>query len=212
MFKILYSLCDKLSVFTKIMQNNEAFYLFISLETDGVGHFFSQTVIRIAMVVTNVNQEVLSLESFFVRNGATKLVYNPCNYTLEQVNNGVRPRHAAHRVMQYVLQVVQNGGLIVAHNMNFVDQLLLHIGVDLKPFYSFTRCTMREGVNLCQIGTPGKYKYPQLIELSTFLFPESVVNLGFSSAEEKAWAVQKCFFEMKNKYIDVYEKRDNAVC
>jgi hypothetical protein len=184
------------------MQTNTPFYLFISLETNGDGRIMTQTPIRIALVVTDADQQVLLLESFFIKK-TTTLAYNPCNYTLSQINNGLSPQDASAHIMELVSQVVQNNGNIIAHNTDFVTNLLLQLGADLSPFHTFTRCIMKESVNVCKLGYGNKYKYPKLIELCTFLFPHQVQHLGFDSAEDKAWAVKKCFFELKNNHLDI---------
>jgi hypothetical protein len=176
-------------------------YLFISLETDGVGAFFSQTVVRVALVLTDASMQPLSLESFFVK-GATCLAYNPNSYTLHQLNNGLTQEDAATWITSRVNKVVANSGVLVAHNFNFVDHILFGLGVNLIDYNATMVCTMHKGAPLCKLlpYVRGQYKYPQLSQLYKYLFPESSESVGHR-AEEKAWVLKVCYTQMKNKNI-----------
>ena len=162
-------------------------YLFVSVDTDGVGSFFSQTLVRVAMVLTDETFQTLALESFFVQ-GATELQYNPNGYTLEQVSNGFTPADAA----ALVANRLQEADAVVAHNLDFVASALMQLGSTISFENKKLFCTMEGTRDLCELLplVRGQYKYPRLDELYKHLFTEGTVG---TRAEEKAWAVKQCF-------------------
>lgn len=190
-------------------------YLFVSVETDGVGRFDSQQLIRVALVVTDGTFQLLGLESCFVR-GATKLCYNPNHYTLAQVSNGLTKKDAAKWIMSrlHMLQSVSTRVIVVAHNINYIDAQLSTLGIHLKKLLgsSQLRCTMRESVSTCCLPFDHKvckaeksevqYKYPSLLELCQVLLPEErYVAADLHSAENKAWACKQCFQALEKKCV-----------
>jgi len=164
-------------------------FLFLSVETDGVGPFFSQNLVRVAMVLTDDTFQTLALESFFVQ-GATQLKYNPNLYTLEQVNNGLKPEDAA----ALVAGRLQEADVVVAHNLDFVASVLMQLGSSISFENKKLYCTMEETRDLCHLMpiVHGEYKYPKLEELYKHLHPEDSEVIG-TKAEEKAWAIKQCF-------------------
>lgn len=173
-------------------------YLFLSVETDGVGAFFNQTIIRVALVLTNVLFETLALESFYVQ-GASILspAVQSLGHRLEQVGNGLRAVDAKGLIKQRVAQVTRAGGKVVAHNSEYVMAILQQLEVNLYN----VECTMKLGTPLCKlehpttsrVGASKEYKYPQLCELHACLF--GTRDIG-GRAEEKAWAVKQCYQSM----------------
>jgi len=121
-------------------------FLFLSVETDGVGPFFSQTLVRVAMVLTDDTFQTLALESFFVQ-GATQLKYNPNSYTLEQVNNGLKPEDAA----ALVAGRLQEADAVVAHNLDFVASVLMQLGSSISFENKKLFCTMEGTRDLCEL-------------------------------------------------------------
>ncbi len=167
-------------------------FLFISVETDGVGAFFNQTLIRLALVLTDSNFDVLALESFFVQ-GASTLEYNPNGYKLQQIQNGLTPQDAGGFLQSRLDYIKANNGIVIAHNFNFVAAVLLQLQVDLSRAERF-HCLMEMGTAVCKLlpMVSGKYKYPQLGELYKHLYPTDTEAVG-TKAEEKAWTVKQCY-------------------
>ncbi len=174
-------------------------YLCISLETDGVGPFNTQKVIRVALLTCNAQHEIVTDETFFVQ-GATCLHYNPNQYTPSQIEQGLTPGDAGDLINTRISQVVlENKGWIVAHNMDFIDAQLHQLGVELHQFSHALICTMKQTVDICELGTPikGRYKYPQLMELYNLLFPEQPLEQKhFWKAEHKVHHLQQCFSQL----------------
>lgn len=172
-------------------------HMYISVETDGSPSFLSQRIIRVALVLTDAYHQVLSLESFFVH-GATKLGYNPNGYSLTQVNSGLLPRDAGFHLLKRLHYIQANHGTVVAHNLQFVEQQLVQLGLYL-PGLGLDKnqlvCVMKKTTDVCKLEHPSdqqqpKYKYPKLTELCQFLGLESE---DLQRAENKAWAIQNCY-------------------
>jgi hypothetical protein len=166
-------------------------YLFVSVESDGVGSFLNQTLIRVALVLTSQSFEVLSLESFFVK-GATSLGPAVPWYTLSQVNNGLQKRDAKSFIESRLTYLQKHQGRVVAHNLQYVLSMLVQLGVSLNTSAS---CTMKLGAPVCKLMPVirGQHKYPQLSELSQYLLGTRDVGL---TAEEKAYSVKQCYQAM----------------
>jgi len=71
-----------------------------------------------------------------------------------------------------------------------------------------TYCTMKNGVNICNIEMPSQYpdkkprkKWPKLIELNNVLFPDANVS-GLHNSMVDVLVCLKCYIKMKHNYID----------
>lgn len=173
-------------------------YLFISVESNGVGAFLNQTLLRVALVLTSETFEVLSLESFFVQ-GATSLGPAVPWYTLSQVNNGLRKQDAKHFIESRFSYIKKHQGRIVAHNLQYVISMLMQLNVYVENICSMS-CTMQLGSPVCKLMPVirGQYKYPQLSELHQYLYGTRDVGV---TAEEKAYSVKQCYEAMYNKKL-----------
>lgn len=94
----------------------------------------------------------------------------------------------------------------VAHNLNFDNQILAKeirlAGIETALFqFKKGYCTMHTTTNLVKAPGkyPGKYKWPKLEELHTFLFGETFDGAHDAFADVEALA--KCFFELKNRNL-----------
>ena len=176
-------------------------YLFISVETNGVGSFLSQDLVRVALVITDAMFETLSLESFYVQ-GCNVLspAVQSVGHTLEQIENGLHARDAKSLIEARVAKVrtcMSEPGVIVAHNSEYVTNILRKLDVQLVDVV----CTMKLSTPICclppanpsLVSRNGQYKYPQLGELNQFFYGTRDVG---SRAEEKAWAVKQCYQAM----------------
>lgn len=171
-------------------------YLCLSVETNGVGSFMTQTLIRVALLLTDETGEIVLMESFFVQ-GAKQL--NPevvPHYTLRQVDNGLRREDARNHLGKRLSYVYHKGGKLVAHNLEYVLTMLTQLGLYV-PSDEFGQCIMKMGTDVCKLpsvhSTPTKeYKYPKLSELAHCLLSD-FDHWTRTTAEEKVFAVSQCY-------------------
>jgi len=167
------------------------YYLFLSVDTDGVGTFvpFTQRVVRVAFVVTTPeNSSVLRREDYFVQ-GAEEC--KTC-YTLDQMAGGVTPEEALARLLSQLQLILANRGRMVVHNKNFICSALKSLGctaATVKQCRDAMYCTME---NAAVLGP--RLKYPKLVELCTFLLP--LLSLTASQLEQcsdKVVLLMQCY-------------------
>ena len=185
----------------ELLDDSQPFYLFISVDTDGVGTFqpFTQKVVRVGLIMTDAAFQDLSVEHFFVR-GATRLAHNINHYTIEQINQGLSPVDAGMLVLARIQQVLWNKGLLVAHNTEFVANALASLGV-----YNVSKnmyCTMKNSVIVCK-----NCKYPQLVELCTFMYPLIAFTASQCQKVDDKVELLKCCFQ-KGKEILLFETKN----
>jgi hypothetical protein len=174
-------------------------FLFVAVETDGVGPCVTQTLIRVALVLTDERLETLLLESCFVQGSKGLNSAVVPWYTLSQVDNGLRRFDAGRWVGRRLEQVLSSGGKVVAHNLEYVLTMLTQLQLYVPSEDGV--CTMKLGTPVCKLrssllSTEKEYKYPKLGELHTCLLgtPSTVT---WRTAEEKAYAVKQCYAELK---------------
>ena len=168
-------------------------YLCLSVETNGVGSFMTQTLIRVALLLTDETGEIVLMESFFVQ-GAKQL--NPevvPHYTLRQVDNGLRREDARNHLGKRLSYVYHKGGKLVAHNLEYVLTMLTQLGLYV-PSDEFGQCIMKLGTDVCKLPSTNskEYKYPKLSELAHCLLSDSGDRTR-TTAEEKVFAVSQCY-------------------
>lgn len=180
-------------------------YLCLSVETNGVGScMMTQTLIRVALLLTDETGEIVLMESFFVQ-GAKQL--NPEVvpwYTLRQVDNGLRREDARTHLGKRLSYVYHKGGKLVAHNLEYVLTMLTQLGLYV-PTDEFGVCIMKLGTDVCKLpsvhSTSTKdYKYPKLSELAHYLLGAPLFDTCYwNTAEEKVFAVSQCYKKLIGK-------------
>lgn len=167
-------------------------YLFLAVESNGIGAISTQTLIRVALVLVNELFDVMVLESFFIK-GAKALGPAVPWHTLSQVNNGLRHEDARDLLLRRITYVYQRKGRIVAHNMEYVLTMLTQLGLHIPS--EECECTMELGAVVCKLTNPhikqSYYKYPKLSELHHCL--SGTLETNWNTAEEKAYAVAQCY-------------------
>ena len=149
-----------------------AFFLFFDTETDGRGPFrpFGQTVVQVSWTVTDRNGLQLDTFTSFVK-GATSLDYNPNNWSIDQINEGIEPVVACNKFVEVVTRVNNNNGYLVAHNIDFDISAVKSLGVPAS-FFKNKFCTKDNTTSICRIPSKRGFKWPSQLELYQFLFPE----------------------------------------
>ena len=109
-----------------------------------------------------------------------------------------------HFVLEKFLVDVRQASYLVAHNIDFDDKIigseLLREKLDNPLLNTKKICTMKSSSNYLKISNGrGSYKWPNLMELYTYLF-----KTEFGDAHDAHFDVQacaKCFFELKKRGV-----------
>ena len=107
-------------------------------------------------------------------------------------------------VIHYFITDCKKTNMLVAHNAQFDVYVILAACYRNNIPTAFIRnkriiCTMKCTTNICKIkGRYGKYKYPRLEELYTFLFGK-VPNVKLHNALEDARITQICYEKLTRK-------------
>lgn len=119
-----------------------------------------------------------------------------------------RCEREGHRMIDvledFVEQVNNDGEYLIAHNMNFDDNVIgaemIRYGLSFAPEPK-RLCTMKETIGFCRMPPfrYGSYKFPTLTELHTKLFDEGFDGAHDALADVKACA--KSFFELKKRKV-----------
>lgn len=88
---------------------------------------------------------------------------------------GKDPKDELQRFFAVVREVLEDGGVLVAHNAEFDVKMLARLAGDVGLDCPLTKanvfCTMRRSINQCQLEPFrfGSWKYPKLVELANTL-------------------------------------------
>ena len=167
------------------------FYMFLSVDTDGVGTLvpFTQHVVRLAFTVMTPQFKLVTMDHFFVFQGHN----TACQlYSVEQLATGVPVTEACQRLFQHASQVLHENGVIVVHNKQFIVSALQSMGCSfttLQHLYKAMYCTMEAAAVLGP-----KLKYPNLLEMCTFLLPIlSLTASQLQQAPDKVVLLAQCY-------------------
>ena len=189
--------------------SNNPKYLLFDFETSGLGSFKKQKAIQLTWVVCDNSLNKLSNIMSFYFNDVKKINTDfHKNLSVQKIRKiGVSPQYILTNFLNDVDQVLQNNGLIIAHNISFDYQILKNECVANKLDYDFDimskklYCTMKTTTNLCKIKTHGGLnKYPKLIELYKFLHnqePELILHEASNDVE----VLFRCFSTLMKTYI-----------
>lgn len=115
---------------------------------------------------------------------------------------GIRIEHA----LDVFVDDLKSCECMVSHNMDFDYNVLGAEMIRAKKSAgkSFKKiCTKEYGTDLCKLpGNYGKYKWPKLSELHTFLFSSDFENAH--DALSDVLACMKCFYEMVKREVIQY--------
>jgi len=181
-------------------------YLLFDFETSGIGPFEKQKAIQLAWVVCDNSMNKLSNIMSFYFNDVKKINTKfHSNLTVSKINKiGVSPQYILNNFLNDADKVLQNNGLIIAHNIQFDYKILQNECIANKLNYDFDLmegklfCTMKSTTNLCKIKTHGGgNKYPKLIELYQFLHNEDP-ELILHEASNDVEVLYRCFKKLIN--------------
>ena len=173
--------------------------MFFDTETDGRGSFrpFGQTVVQVSWTLTDLEGSFINQFTSFVK-GATALDYNPNNWSLDQINEGIEPMEARNKFIEAVNLVNANDGFLVAHNIEFDISAMKSLGIPAALFKN-TFCTKDKSTNICCIPAKRGFKWPSQMELHKFLFPEREDVEQTHDARDDVNMLMENFFECFRK-------------
>lgn len=109
-----------------------------------------------------------------------------------------------NQILNSVIHGFFTADILVAHNYAFdielIDQFIWRSNTKwagLKEIPHF--CTMKETTNLCKLPQPkwpGKFKWPKLAELYSFLFDEEFEGAHDALADVRA--TRRCYYELQD--------------
>ncbi len=140
---------------------------------------------------------IIKPEGFIIPEEAAKIHHISQERALQE---GIELR----RALDYFLRDVNQASYLVAHNIDFDDNIvgseLLRNKLDNPLIGANKICTMKSSVAYCQIpSSRGGYKWPNLTELYTNLFQTGFPDAHDAGVDVSACA--KCFFELKRRGI-----------
>ena len=182
-----------------VLSTTKPYFMFFDTETDGRGSFrpFGQTVVQVSWTLTDLEGSFINQFTSFVK-GATALDYNPNNWSLDQINEGIEPMEARNKFIEAVNLVNANDGFLVAHNIEFDISAMKSLGIPAALFKN-TFCTKDKSTNICCIPAKRGFKWPSQMELHKFLFPEREDVEQTHDARDDVNMLMENFFECFRK-------------
>ena len=175
-------------------------YIFVDVETNGIGEFHppTQIITQLSFIKTDLHGNIVQKYSNLIK-GAEKLANIPqVVFTLEQLNrDGVELEYALINLKN----AMEDNPLFVAHNAEFDSSIIKRdadiLGIDIELKNCF--CTMKSSTNFCKIISFKKkeYKWPKLSELAKKLDIE-YDSTKLHNSEVDTDLLRECFLKGKN--------------
>ena len=201
-------------------------YLLFDFETTGI-NFENKTIpqraIQLAWIIVNTDlpkQKIVKSENFMI-SGQTEINTDfHTDLTVEQLNtHGLAAKIVIEKFHTDVTYVIQNGGVLVAHNIDFdyriyKNEMLIETGKMIELVAKQRFCTMRNTIEYCKLPSKyqarydlrntkkqkANYKFPKLIELYVTLFNRKP-TVKLHDAMNDVMVTMQCFEELRKRNI-----------
>lgn len=183
-------------------------YLFFDTETTGLPAYSEiiladldnwPRLVQLAYLLYDENKCLISGRDFIIK---------PCGFVIPAdasrihgitTEKAIRDGHDLRTVLKEFQSVINQADYLIAHNMNFDENIIRAEYLRNKMRDSILRkkriCTMESTTNFCAIDGYYGYKWPKLSELYFTLF-KTVYKETHNAADDVA-ATAKCFWELK---------------
>ena len=178
-------------------------YIFIDVETNGIGTFRppTQIITQISFIKTDLDGNILQNFSKLIKGAKDVADIKEVVFTVEQLNNeGISLEEA----LNVVKEAFQDNSMFISHNAEFDFSIInrdaekLGISINIENFF----CTMKKSENFCKILSSKKnqYKWPKLSELAEKLKIE-YDSSRLHNSEYDIMILKDCFFIGKQEGV-----------
>lgn len=198
--------------------------IIFDFETTGI-NFQDKTIpqraIQLAWIIIDQNTEIIDQKNYYISGNTEINTDFHQHLSVDFLNkNGVDVKTVIDLFHKDVLNVINSGGFLIAHNIDFDykvyrNELFVTNGIQININPNQKLCTMKSTTDYCKLPsrympryelrnnnkkTKLNYKYPKLIELYVTLFG-SKPKEQLHDAMNDVMVTFKCYRELKKRKI-----------